>query len=44
MSAATTENADGDLFGDYVFARDPDGRYVGIHVNKEHAHGHDHEH
>ena len=34
----------GDFFGDYFFARDPDGRYIGIHVNEEHAHGHDHEH
>lgn len=34
----------GDFFGDYFFARDPEGRYVGIHVNEEHAHGHDHEH
>jgi len=34
----------GDFFGDYFFARDPDGRYIGIHVNEEHTHGHDHEH
>ena len=34
----------GDFFGDYFYARDPDGRYIGIHVNEEHAHGHDHEH
>ena len=34
----------GDFFGDYFFARDPDGRFIGIHVNEEHAHGHDHEH
>jgi len=34
----------GDFCGDYFFARDPDGRYIGIHVNEEHAHGHDHEH
>ena len=34
----------GDLFGDYFFIKDPEGRYVGIHVNEEHAHGHDHEH
>ena len=33
-----------DFLGDYFFARDPDGRYIGIHVNEEHAHGHDHEH
>ena len=34
----------GEFFGDYFYARDPDGRYIGIHVNEEHAHGHDHEH
>lgn len=33
----------GDFFGDCFFARDPDDRYIGIHVNEEHAHGHDHE-
>lgn len=33
----------GDFFGDYFFARDPEGRFVGIHVNEEHAHGHDHD-
>ena len=30
--------------GDYFFARDPDGRYVGFHANEEHGHGHDHDH
>ena len=34
----------GDFYGDYFFARDPEGRYIGIHVNEEHGHGHDHEH
>jgi predicted enzyme related to lactoylglutathione lyase len=34
----------GDFYGDYFFARDPEGRFIGIHVNEEHAHGHDHEH
>ena len=34
----------GDFFGDYFFVRDPEGRYIGIHVNEEHAHGHDHDH
>ncbi|MEP7003376.1 MAG: VOC family protein [Chloroflexota bacterium] len=34
----------GDFLGDYFFVRDPEGRYVGIHVNEEHAHGHDHDH
>ena len=33
----------GDFFGDYFFARDPDGRYVGIFALEDH-HGHDHEH
>ena len=32
----------GEFHGDYFFARDPDGRYVGIHANEEHGHGHDH--
>jgi predicted enzyme related to lactoylglutathione lyase len=34
----------GDFYGDYFFARDPEGRFIGIHVNEEHAHGHDHDH
>lgn len=39
----------GEFRGDYFFARDPDGRYVGFYANQEHseahAHGeHDHEH
>jgi predicted enzyme related to lactoylglutathione lyase len=34
----------GDFQGDYFFARDPEGRYIGVHVSEEHAHGHDHEH
>ncbi len=33
----------GDFYGDYFFARDPDGRFIGIHVNEEHGHGHDHD-
>jgi hypothetical protein len=33
-----------DFFGDYFFARDPDGRYVGVYALEDHAHGHDHEH
>ena len=32
-----------DFYGDYFFARDPDGRYVGI-CPLEDPHGHDHEH
>lgn len=31
----------GDFFGDYFFARDPDGRYVGIFALEDH-HGHEH--
>ena len=34
----------GEFHGDYFFARDPDGRYVGFHANEEHGHGHDHDH
>jgi predicted enzyme related to lactoylglutathione lyase len=34
----------GEMRGDYFFARDPDGRYVGVYPNEEHGHGHDHEH
>ena len=33
----------GDFYGDYFYARDPDGRYVGIFALEDH-HGHDHEH
>ncbi len=32
-----------EFFGDYFFARDPDGRYVGVYTLEE-GHGHDHEH
>jgi len=32
------------VVGDYFFARDPEGRFIGIHVSEEHAHGHDHDH
>jgi catechol 2,3-dioxygenase-like lactoylglutathione lyase family enzyme len=34
----------GEFHGDYFYARDPDGRYVGFHANQEHGHGHDHDH
>jgi catechol 2,3-dioxygenase-like lactoylglutathione lyase family enzyme len=34
----------GEFQGDYFFARDPDGRYVGFHANEEHGHGHGHDH
>ena len=34
----------GEFHGDYFFARDPDGRYVGFHANEEHGDGHGHDH
>jgi len=33
----------GEFHGDYFFARDPDGRYVGIYALED-SHGHDHAH
>ena len=42
--AKTAGCAIGEFHGDYFFARDPDGRYVGFHANDEHGHGHDHDH
>ena len=33
----------GDFQGDFFFAKDPDGRYVGVYTLEDH-HGHDHEH
>ena len=33
----------GDFQGDFFFARDPDGRFVGFFALEDH-HGHDHEH
>lgn len=33
----------GDSYGDYFFARDPDGRLVGIYASEGH-HDHDHDH
>jgi predicted enzyme related to lactoylglutathione lyase len=32
----------GDTYGDYFFARDPDGRFVGIYATEDHHHDHDH--
>jgi len=32
----------GDSYGDYFFARDPDGRLIGIYATEGHGHGHDH--
>jgi predicted enzyme related to lactoylglutathione lyase len=34
----------GEFQGDFFFARDPDGRYVGFHANEQHGHGHGHDH
>ena len=34
----------GEFQGDYFFARDPDGRYVGFHATDNQGHGHDHDH
>jgi len=34
----------GEFQGDFFFARDPDGRYVGFHANEDHGHGHGHDH
>jgi hypothetical protein len=32
----------GDFYGDYFFARDPDGRFVGIYSSEDHQHDHEH--
>jgi len=32
----------GDFYGDYCFARDPDGRLIGIHASEDHQHDHEH--
>jgi predicted enzyme related to lactoylglutathione lyase len=32
----------GDFYGDYFFARDPDGRLIGIHATEDHQHDHEH--
>lgn len=32
----------GETYGDYFFARDPEGRLVGVYTTEEHGHGHDH--
>ena len=42
--AKAAGSAIGEFHGDYFFARDPDGRYVGFHANDEHGHAHDHDH
>jgi hypothetical protein len=42
--AKAAGSAVGEFHGDYFFARDPDGRYVGFHANEDHGHGHGHDH
>jgi len=42
--AKAAKAAVGEFQGDYFFARDPEGRFIGIHANEEHGHDHDHEH
>ena len=32
----------GDFYGDYFFAKDPDGRFVGIYASEDHHHDHEH--
>ena len=32
----------GDFYGDYFFARDPDGRFIGIYESEDHQHDHEH--
>ena len=32
----------GDFYGDYFFARDPEGRFVGIYASEDHQHDHEH--
>ena len=34
----------GDFHGDFFYARDPDGRYVGFYALEERGHDHDHDH
>jgi predicted enzyme related to lactoylglutathione lyase len=41
--AKAAGSAVGAFQGDYFYARDPDGRYVGFHANEGHGHG-GHEH
>jgi len=33
----------GEFHGDFFYAKDPDGRYVGVYTLEDH-HGHDHDH
>jgi predicted enzyme related to lactoylglutathione lyase len=36
-------SAVGEFHGDFFFAKDPDGRYIGVYTLEDH-HGHDHDH
>jgi predicted enzyme related to lactoylglutathione lyase len=40
-SAKRAGSAIGEFHGDFFFAKDPDGRYVGVYTLEDH-HGHDH--
>ena len=31
----------GDFYGDYFFARDPDGRFIGVYASEDHQHDHE---
>ncbi len=42
--AKTAGRVVGGFQGDFFYARDPDGRYVGFYALEEHGHDHDHEH
>jgi len=41
--AAKAGRVIGEFHGDFFYARDPDGRYVGIYALEEHGHDHDHD-
>jgi hypothetical protein len=42
--AAKAGRVIGEFHGDFFYARDPDGRYVGFYALEEHGHDHDHDH
>lgn len=42
--AAKAGSVVGEFHGDFFYARDPDGRYVGFYALEEHGHDHDHDH
>jgi predicted enzyme related to lactoylglutathione lyase len=41
--AKSAGSAVGEFHGDFFFAKDPDGRYIGVYTLEDH-HGHDHDH